>query len=229
MLSRPAGGKDCPSALCAVARTPVSAPASLCRRPRRVPAVTGLPPHCWPVARAQGPPASRLRDRWPCSLGNEIGIALLAFWRDCSGSTRRAVPRGLAERWLNPHASWRRRGASPGPLRPFPAAQAPLGRGPASGPVRATPEPGREPPGRGWGEPALPPAAAGPEPLPEGLAGVAARLTGALPGSCRGHRAESCGYAEEPGAAVSWGFSAEGSEQPPAAGELSFAQLSASM
>lgn len=36
-----------------------------------------------------------------------------------------------------------------GPLRPFPAAQAPLGRGPASGPVRATPEPGREPPRQG--------------------------------------------------------------------------------
>lgn len=145
----PAGGKHCPSALCAVTRTPASAPAGLCRRPRCVPAVTGLPPHSWPVARAQGTPASRLRDRWLCSLGNEIGIALLAFWRDCPSSTRRGVPRGLAERWLNPHTSWRRRGASLGPLRPFPAAQAPLGRGPASGPVRATPEPGREPPGRG--------------------------------------------------------------------------------
>lgn len=155
----------------------------LCQRPRWVLAVTGLPPRCWPVARAQGTPVSRLRDRRLRRLRSEIGIALLALWRDCPSSTGSGVaPRARWKVAEPAHIAAAARGLC-GPVAALPSRA-----GPASGPVRATPEPGREPPGRG--DPALPPAAAGPGPLPEGLAGTAARLSEALPGSCRGHRAE---------------------------------------
>lgn len=141
----PAGrGKDCPSALCAVAQTPASAPAGPCQRPRWVPAVRELPPHCWPGARAQGTPASRLRERWLRSLRDGLGIALLALWRDCPSSTGSGgAPRARRKVAEPPHIVAAARGLS-GPAAALPSRAGPAGPRPR---FRARPRHTRAGPG----------------------------------------------------------------------------------
>lgn len=165
MLSRPAGGKDRSSALCAVAQTPAPAPGGLCWRPRRVPAVTGLPPPRRPVARARGtlPPgsgtaggaASGRRSASPCwRFGGTVLAPQAAEWL-----------RGLAERWPSPHTSWRRRGASRA-RRALPSRAGPAGPRPR---FRARPRHTRAGPGTARaGEPGAPSGGGGAGPFAGG-------------------------------------------------------------